>query len=142
MIAVLRKYWKQQDYVDMRLGQIVGNAAGYYDTEHVTDEQVLEFLDMPFPTPTEIWDSDDDAAFAEVMQKLSFHNMFTAMSERSQRPIERIDPLLDSLQQYWLQRPERSLSSLLTGIVEDAGKSSMYYIEDADVLSILEKYTS
>lgn len=46
LLELLKKYWKQdENYADLRLGQILSNIAGNRDVFYLEDDEVIKWLE-------------------------------------------------------------------------------------------------
>lgn len=53
------------------------------------------------------------------------------------RDIKRIDKVCDRLKQLWKQYPDLRLGQIILNVIQDP---QLYYIEDDDLINILEKH--
>ena len=55
------------------------------------------------------------------------------------RDMNRIDLILDRLKTLWKKYPDLRLGQLITNVLQDP---ALYYIEDAELIDLLEEYYS
>lgn len=55
------------------------------------------------------------------------------------RDINRIDRILDRLKTLWKKYPDLRLGQLILNVLQDP---ALYYIEDAELIDLLEEYYS
>lgn len=57
----------------------------------------------------------------------------------SMRDPERIDEVLDELEEYWKDHPDLRLGQIIGNIAQESGFDDAYYMEDGTVIRYLER---
>jgi len=56
------------------------------------------------------------------------------------RKITRIPVILEQIEQIWEKYPDLRLGQLIVNVISDSNPTSLYYIEDEDLISKLQDY--
>lgn len=56
------------------------------------------------------------------------------------RKVTRIPAILEQIEQIWEKYPDLRLGQLIVNVISDSNPTSLYYIEDEDLISKLQDY--
>lgn len=54
-----------------------------------------------------------------------------------ERPVERIDEIIEELRVYWKDNPDLRLAQIISNLAQEKGFEDPFYFEDYDLLNVL-----